>query len=189
MLKRLMPCVVWVAVLSACASGGQGSGTVGKGPATIAGAMEQADAAVLAGQRDQAYAILKGAGSAFPTDKTPWLRMAQMRYDSNNYGEAIVNGLEALARDPDDTLANSIVAVSGLRVSSKALADLTQKNNLSGSVRTEAQDLAKLLRTSLGEEVLVPRAGRKEAPRRAAPAAAQAPRQSAASGDPFGALK
>ena len=38
----------------------------------------------------------------------------------------------------------------------KALADLTRKNNLSGTVRTEAQDLAKLLRNSLGEEVLVP---------------------------------
>ncbi len=192
MLKRLMPSVVCVAILSACASGGEGSGAPAKGPATLAGAMAQADAAVLAGQRERAFAILKGAGSAFPTDKTPWLRMAQMRYDSNNYGEAIVNALEALSRDPDDTLANSIVAVSGLRVSSKALADLTQKNNLSGSVRNEAQDLAKLLRTSLGEDVLVPRAGRKEAPRHAAPAAtaaAQAPRQSASSSDPFGALK
>lgn len=191
MLKRLMPCVVCVAILSACASGGQGSGAPAKAPATIAGALEQADAALLAGQRDKAYAILKGAGGAFPTEKTPWLRMAQMRYDSNNYGEAIVNALEALARDPDDTLANSIVAVSGLRVSSKALADLTQKNNLSGSVRNEAQDLAKLLRTSLGEEVLVPRAARKEATRRPAPtaSAAPAPRPSAASSDPFGALK
>jgi hypothetical protein len=45
--------------------------------------------------------------------------MAQMRFDSTNYGEAIVNALEALERDPDDTLANSIVAVSGLRVTSK----------------------------------------------------------------------
>ena len=59
-------------------------------------------------------------------------------------------------RDPDDTLAHSIAAVSGLRVASKALADLTRKNNLSGTIRSEAQDLAKLLRTSLGEEALVP---------------------------------
>jgi hypothetical protein len=176
-------------MLSACASGGQGAGASASGSATIAGAMAQADAAVLAGQGDKAYAILKSAGSAFPTDKTPWLRMAQMRYDSNNYGDAIVNALEALARDPDDTLANSIVAVSGLRVSSKALADLTQKNNLTGTVRTEAQDLAKLLRTSLGEEVLVPRGARKDQQRRPAPAASQPSRQSAASSDPFGALK
>jgi hypothetical protein len=126
--------------------------------------------------------------------------MAQMRFDAGNYGEAIVDALEALERDPDDTLANSIVAVSGLRVSSKALADLTQKNNLSGTVRSEAEDLAKLLRSALGENVLVPpgttRAIVRGAPRArpaaaaAAPAPAPAPRQSAAaSSDPFGALK
>lgn len=190
MFKRLMPSIACVAMLAACAGTGQGSGAAG-GPATMAEVVAQSDAAVLAGQNDKAFAILKRASATFPTDKTPWLRMAQMRYDSNNYGEAIVNALEALSRDPDNTLANSIVAVSGLRVSSKALADLTQKNNLSGSVRSEAQDLAKLLRTSLGEEVLVPgavRTSRKEASRRGASPAPLATRQSATS-DPFGALK
>jgi predicted Zn-dependent protease len=157
--------------------------------------MAEVDAAVLAGQNDKAYAILKQAGSNFPTDKAPWLRMAQMRFESTNYGEAIVNALEVLERDPDDTLANSILAVSGLRVTSKALADLSQKNNLSGNVRTEAQELAKLLRTSLNETDLVAKpgaSGRKDtavkkvigAATQAAPAA---PRP--ASNDPFGALK
>ena len=79
-------------------------------------------------------------------------------------------------------------------MASRALADLTRKNNLQGSVRSEAQDLAKLLRTSLGEEVLVaPRpANRKDAPARKAasqPAVAAPPRQSAASGSPFDVLK
>jgi tetratricopeptide (TPR) repeat protein len=153
--------------------------------------MAEADAAVLAGQPDRAYKALKAAAAAFPTDKTPWLRMAQLHYDARNYGEAIVNANAALERDPDDTLANSIAAVSGLRVSSKALADLTQKNNLSGSVRTEAQDLAKLLRSTLGEEVLV-QSTRKKDPPKARPAPAPAPAPSAkpaAGGDPFGALK
>jgi hypothetical protein len=104
-----------------------------KSAPTMASAMAEADAAVLAGQNDKAYAILKNAGTAFPTDKTPWVRMAQMHFDSTNYGEAIVDALEALERDPDDTLANSIVAVSGLRVTSKALADLSQKNNLTAT--------------------------------------------------------
>jgi hypothetical protein len=139
--------------------------------------------------------LLKNAGSTFPTDKTPWVRMAQMRFDSTDYGEAIVNALEALERDPDDTLANSIVAVSGLRVTSKALADLSQKNNLSGNVRTEAQELAKLLRSSLGEEVLVangarPGAARAKdsAPKKAGITPPPQPARSA-SNDPFGALK
>jgi predicted Zn-dependent protease len=189
--QRVVPTFICVALLSACA-GMQGNGS-GSKPSTLASAMTDADAAVMAGQNDKAYTILKSASSAFPTEKTPWLRMAQMRYDTRDYGEAIVDALEALQRDPEDTLANSIVAVSGLRVSSKALADLTQTNNLSGPVRSEAQDLAKLLRGALGEEKLVPEQttrsiARKEAAKRSA-AAVPAPHTAAASNDPFGALK
>jgi len=160
-LPRFIPFLL-AATLAACASTAPVAPSQKSAP-TIAAAMAEVDAAVLAGHNDKAYAVLKQAGATFPTDKTPWVRMAQMRFDSTQYGEAIVNALEALARDPDDTLANSIVAVSGLRVTSKALADLSQKNNLSGNVRTEAQELAKLLRTSLNEEVLVANGGRNNA--------------------------
>jgi hypothetical protein len=189
--QRMMPGLVCIAMLSACASSGPVAGSARSAP-TVAAAMAEVDAAVVAGQNDKAYAILKNAGAAFPTDKTPWVRMAQMRFDSTDYGQAIVDALEALERDPDDTLANSIVAVSGLRVTSKALADLSQKNNLSGNVRTEAQELAKLLRSSLGEEVLVANGGR---PAAARPGNAPVKRTIAtpparpASNDPFGALK
>lgn len=194
--ERLMPLaaapLTCIALLSACASTAPAASQAPKAASTMASAMAEADAAVLAGQNDKAYAILKHAGSTFPTDKTPWVRMAQMHFDSTNYGEAIVDALEALERDPDDTLANSIVAVSGLRVTSKALADLSQKNNLTGNVRTEAQDLARLLRTSLNEDVLVPNsrpapARVKETARKAVGTASSA--RSAASSDPFGALK
>jgi predicted Zn-dependent protease len=204
--QRLMPLaaaplatLTLAVLLSACASSGPTASTV-KPARTMAAAMAETDAAVLAGQNDKAYTILKSAGAAFPTDKTPWVRMAQMRFDSANYGEAIVNALEALERDPDDTLANSIVAVSGLRVTSKALADLSQKNNLTGNVRTEAQELAKLLRANLNEDVLVSNNGRAGARARdtskkaigaapSAPAAAAAPAARSGGGDPFGALK
>jgi hypothetical protein len=191
-MQCVMPGLVCIAMLSACAGTGPGAGSAGKAP-TMAAAMADVDAAVLAGQNDKAYALLKGAGTAFPTDKAPWVRMAQMRFDSTDYGQAIVDALEALERDPDDTLANSIVAVSGLRVTSKALADLSQKNNLSGNVRTEAQELARLLRSSLGEEVLVANGGRPGAARPAnAPVKrtiAAPPPARPASNDPFGALK
>ena len=195
--ERLMPLaavpITCVMLLSACASTAPAASHAAKAAPTMASAMAEVDAAVLAGQNDKAYAILKNAGTAFPTDKTPWVRMAQMHFDSTNYGEAIVDALEALERDPDDTLANSIVAVSGLRVTSKALADLSQKNNLTGNVRTEAHDLARLLRTSLNEDVLVPNnrpvtLRTKETVRKAAAAAASTARP-AASSDPFGALK
>lgn len=194
--ERLMPLaavpLTCIALLSACASTApESSHAAAKAGSTMATAMAEADAAVLAGQNDKAYAILKKAGGTFPTDKTPWVRMAQMHFDSTNYGEAIVDALEALERDPDDTLANSIVAVSGLRVTSKALADLSQKNNLTGNVRTEAQDLAKLLRTSLNEDVLVPNnrppvTHARETSRKAAAASVT---RSTASSDPFGTLK
>jgi predicted Zn-dependent protease len=192
--ERLMPLaavpLACIALLSACASTGtapETSHAAVKPVPTMASAMAEADAAVLAGQNDKAYTILKKAGNSFPTDKTPWVRMAQMHFDSTNYGEAIVDALEALERDPDDTLANSIVAVSGLRVTSKALADLSQKNNLTGNVRTEAQDLAKLLRTSLNEDVLVP--NNRPVATHVRETARKAATRATASSDPFGALK
>ena len=189
MFKPLMPAMACVALLSACASTGEGAGGAPKA-ATVEASVAAADAAVAAGKPDQAYALLKGATQAFPTDKTPWLKMAQMRFDANNYGEAIVNALQALERDPDDTLAHSIAAVSGLRVASKTLGDLTRKNKLGGDVKSEAQELAKLLRTSLGEDVLVPKP--KPVPKRptsTASAAGPAKTTATTSSDPFGALK
>lgn len=191
MLKRVIPAVACAALLAACASPGDGAGGAAK-VATVAAAMAEADAAVAAGQADKAYTLLKGAAQAFPTDKTPWVRMAQMRFDANDYGQAIVHAQEALERDPDDTLAHSIAAVSGLRVTSKALSDLTRKNKLDGDVKSEAQSLAKLLRTSLGEEFLVPTNKAKPAPKPKPPASSgqnQSRTAASASSDPFGALK
>lgn len=184
-IKRLLSPVVCVAVFAGCAS----APAPALKPASIDTVMLDADAALKAGNNDKAFSLLRSAAKDFPADKTPWLRMAQLRFDNKNYGEAIVNGLEALERDSDDVVAYSLVAVSGLRVTSKALADLTQKNNLSGSVRSEAQDLAKLLRTSLNEETLVPArpAIRKSVPR--PQVIAPAPKPAAATSDPFTNLK
>jgi predicted Zn-dependent protease len=192
----ILTSLVCVAMLSACATTSPPATTAVARTTSIKAAMAEANAAALAGQPDKAYALLRQASVAYPADKAPWVRMAQMRFDSNNYGDAIVNALEALHRDPDDTLANSVVAVSGLRLSSKALADLTRKNNLSGTVRSEAQDLAKLLRNSLNEEVLVApsggtRATRREPPKKdtkVGPATASA-QPKPGNGDPFNALK
>lgn len=123
---------------------------------SLADLSAQATAASNAGKPDKALSILEDATKLYPADKTPWIQMAQMKFDGASYGEAIMNALEALHRDPQDQIAHSIVAVSGLRLSSKALASLSQQKNLSGSVRTEAQELAKLLRETLGETELVP---------------------------------
>ena len=190
MFTRLMPAMACVALLAACAGPGEGAGKAK--PVTMEASMAAVDSAVAAGQGDKAYALLHGAAQAFPTDKAPWVRMAQMRFDSKNYGQAIVDALEAIERDPDDTLANSIAAVSGLRVSSKALAELTRKNKLSGNVKTEAEELAKLLRTSLNEPELVPGPKRIVPPKPKPPGStttAAGPKPGSGSSDPFGALK
>src|SRR5450830_632245 len=191
---RMLPhlaCLAGALMLTACTTPEKQAPKPAPVP-TLAQMLSEADAAARAGQYDKALVLLKGSGTAYPTDKAPWLQMAQMKFDRAHYGDAIVDALEALERDPEDKVANSIVAVSGLRLSSKALADLSRQNNLNGSLRSEAQELAKLLRASIGEDVLLPSAKRPAAPApkrpaAATPAAKGAPTQGAA--DPFSGLK
>ena len=130
--------------------------------------INEANAAYKAGQPEKAISLFKNAAGLSPTDKTPWIRMAQIKFDSGNYSGTISDATEALQRDPSDKIANSLVAVSGLRLSTKALEDLRKQNELSGTVRSEAQDLAKLLRESIGETVLIPPANKPVATNQAA---------------------
>lgn len=180
---RFLPCLACILLVAGCKS------TPVK-PEPVETAMSKADQAIKGGQADKAIQILQQAAHDHPASIQPQLRIAQMQYDRGNYGEAIVHATGALKREPDDLLANSIAAVSGLRVASKALADLSERNNLSGSVRTEAEDLAKLLRTTLGEEVLVPKARpqSRQAPVRTAKNRPEKAREEESS-NPFGSLK
>lgn len=170
-LHRLFPALACAALLTACAGNAT---TPNVAPASMASMMNEADIAAKSGRSDHAYALLKQAAISYPADKAPLLRTAQMRFDDKNYGEAIVSGLKVLERDPNDMLAYSLVAVSGLRVSSKALGDLSLKNGFTGSVRTEAQDLAALLRSTLNQPIVAGTPAARPAPARA-PAATPAP--------------
>ena len=165
---RIFPMLACAALLGACAGPAPAPADKSTSMASI---LADADASAKSGRPDQAYAMLKTAAVSHPADKTPLLRIAQMHFDDKNYGEAIVNGLKALERDPDDMLAYSLVAVSGLRVSSKALGDLAQKNGFTGSVRSEAQDLATLLRKTLNESIVSTPPARVIGPRPATPVA------------------
>lgn len=151
-LHRLAGAALCALALGACST----VPTKPAGPAPLADTMARAAAAESAGQVDQAITLWKQAAAAYPTEKAPWAEIAQTRFDSGQYGEAIVGAQEILVRDPNDQLGNSIIAISGLRLATRSLADLSRQNNLSGSLRTESQDLARLLRESLGEQVLVP---------------------------------
>ena len=192
-VSHLVGAIACAAALSACTTAPVAPQVAAKPP--LQSLLAQAGAASGSGQKEQAVTLWKQAAVAYPADKSPWLSIAQTRYEAGQYGDAIINAQEVLVRDPNDTLANSIIAISGLRLSTRALADLSRQNNLSGSLRTESQDLAKLLRESLGENVLVPPAPapvqQAAAPARGKAAAkkGRAKQEDDASANPFGALK
>lgn len=207
-LSCYLPLVGCSLLLAACASdGGTKAHIAAPRLDTLLG---EAASANRAGQYDKALVSLKTATAAYPADKAPWLQIAQLKFDRASYGEAIVNAQEALQRDPANRVATSIVAVSGLRLSTQAIADLARHNNLNGDLRSEALQVAKLLRTSVGEDILVPipasAPALKRSARRAGAGPAAAPVPSASAGtavqegkarpaaansgaDPFGGLK
>jgi len=183
------------ALLSACATP---PAPAPKPPAapTLAQWLIEADAAVKMGQYDKATTLLQRSSAAYPADKAPWLQLAQMAFDRGQYGQAVLQSQQVLERDPEDKVASSMIAISGLRLSGKALADLSRQNNVNGTVRSEAQELARLLRAALGEEVLVPPARRPAAAARRAAGSASAgtapiapAAKSGNSADPFSGLK
>ena len=157
-LYRTLAGAAFAATLSACAT----APVVPPTP-SLQDLLSQASQASASGQKEKAVTLWKSTATAYPADKTPWVNIAQTRYDAGQYGEAIVNAQEVLVRDPNDKLANSIIAISGLRLSTRALGDLSRQNNLVGPLRTESQELAKLLRENLGETVLFPVAPAKAA--------------------------
>jgi predicted Zn-dependent protease len=154
-MKRthLLSCLTCAAVLAGCASAPEVAKKVA--PPSLISLMRDADIAIKNKHSEQALELLHTAVLLYPGDKSAFVRIAQLHFENERYGDAISSAQRALERDPDDIVAHSLVAVSGLRVSSKALSDLTIKNNLTGTVRAEAQDLAKLLRTSIGGDILI----------------------------------
>lgn len=193
-ISRFIGATACAILLSACAT--TKPDVAEKPPApTMDELLAKANEASSAGRKEDAVTLWKEAAAAYPSDKAPWSSIAQTRYDAGQYGDAIVSAQEVLVRDPNDRLANSIIAISGLRLSTRALADLSRQNNLSGSIKTESQDLAKLLRESLGEQVLVPPPVPAAQPPKAVAKgkvkskAKQAVAAGTSGADPFGALK
>lgn len=114
-----------------------------------------ADEALKQGQSQQAFEQLDQAIKIDPSAKQPWVRKAQIHFEARQYGHAINDAQEVLQRDVNDLTAQSILAVSGLRVSAEALAHLRKVNEVKGSTRNEAESVAKLIREALGEPILV----------------------------------
>lgn len=162
-----------------------------------------ADSLLEKGNREEAVKVLNDLAKKNPGRKDPWVRMARIHFDGENYAQAIVAAEEALQRDNTDRTAKSIRAVGGLRVAAQSLNDLKGDVELKGDARSDAVGLAKVMRDTLGEDVLVPPDDKKKKPApvvvRPKPVAAavspqpvtqKAPAQAPASaGNPFGALK
>lgn len=161
-----------------------------------------ADTLLEKGNREEAVKVLEDLAKKNPGRKDPWVRMARIHFDGENYAQAIVAAEEALQRDSADRTAKSIRAVGGLRVAAQSLADLRGDVELKGDARSDALGLAKVMRETLGEDILVPLEDKKKkptapvarpkpAPVGGQPASAQPPaaKQPASSGNPFGALK
>lgn len=196
------------ALFSGCASTGSTTGP--QSEEAFAQSMAQADAALKGGQREQAVSLYEEIAKTNPARQEPWSQIAQIQYADEKYPQAILAAEEALQRDGNDRKAKSILAVSGLRVARRSVMELRDDSALAGDVRTDAQVLAKMLRETLGEQVLFPeekakppvrkRPVARPAPRaKAAPAEQAAPAAPAAapaaanagggSADPFGALR
>lgn len=116
----------------------------------------QVDQLLAESKRDEAVGLLSKAAELGPESKEPWVRIARIQFDGGKYGEAIVASGEVLQRDPTDRVAKSVRAVSGLRVATESLADLRNDTEMTGSARGDAVALAKVMRESLGESVLIP---------------------------------
>ncbi|MFX1765314.1 hypothetical protein PWP93_22560 [Paraburkholderia sp. A1RI-2L] len=213
--SRLTGVVIACGVMAGCASQ---SNSLSASPEAFNKALADADTLSKGGSQDQAIAAYQKLAAADPTREEPWSRIAQIQFQQQHYGQAIVAAQEALQRDQTDRAAKSVLAVAGLRVATQSLGELRQDASLQGDAKTDAQALAKELRDTLGEDALFPpdqnakvvkkkryvRHVSKTAPKTgvmaevaasaatapATPAAAAAPAKAAGNGaDPFSALR
>lgn len=163
-------CVAFLASMQGCASLGSKDPQAEKKlvQERLEESLGAADKAQKQGQVDQALQMLDDAARIDPSAKQPWLRKAQIHFEARQYGAAITQAQEALQRDVNDLTAQSILAVSGLRVSASALEQLRKANEVTGSTRSEAESVAKIIHEALGEPILI-------APTAAGPAAPAEP--------------
>ncbi|MDR3100579.1 MAG: hypothetical protein LBV73_26395 [Paraburkholderia sp.] len=151
--SRLTGVVIACGVMAGCASQ---SNSLSASPEAFNKALADADTLSKGGNQDQAMEAYQKLAAADPTREEPWSRIAQIQFQQQHYGQAIVAAQEALQRDQTDRAAKSVLAVAGLRVATQSLGELRQDASLQGDAKTDAQALAKELRDTLGEDALFP---------------------------------
>tara|TARA_A100001391_G_scaffold202678_2_gene192908 strand:+ start:3403 stop:4014 length:612 start_codon:yes stop_codon:yes gene_type:complete len=173
-LIRLVTVAIMLATLSAC------SMMSGRKSAEYGEQMGRAEGALSNDKVDVALVSFANAAKADPTRKEPWVRIAQIQFDRNNYAHAIVAAEEALQRDARDLIAEGILTLSGLRIASQSLQRLGERDALgSETARREARALADTLKTAIGEEPVVDDEEDNRSARASRPAPRPKPRVSA----------
>ena len=117
--------------------------------------MARARTAVGEGQREKARAAYRAAAQSYPAEKLPWLKLSEDYFHAQDYGNAVLAAQEALQRDGEDSLAHSILAVSGLRLTAGSLVALRQDGGFPVGSRDEAITVARALRDTLGATALL----------------------------------
>lgn len=152
-ISRLSGVVLACGVVAGCATQDK---NLAASPEIYNKALADADAASKNGDQDKAVALYQKLAESDPTREEPWSRIAQIQFQQQHYGQAIVAAQEALQRDQTDRAAKSVLAVAGLRVATESLGELRQDASLQGDAKSDAQALAKQLRDTLGEDSLFP---------------------------------
>lgn len=137
--------------------------------------MARARTAASEGQREKARAAYRAAAQSYPTEKLPWLKLAEDYFQAQDYGNAVLAAQEALQRDREDSVAHSILAVSGLRLTAGSLVALRQDGSYPVGSRDEAITVARSLRDTLGATALLTPAPQNNAAARVKKPSAPAP--------------
>jgi tetratricopeptide (TPR) repeat protein len=151
--SRLSGVVLACGLIAGCATQ---DNNLAASPENFNKALAEADTTAKGGDQDRAIALYQKLAAADPTREEPWSRIAQIQFQQQHYGQAIVAAQEALQRDQSDRAAKSVLAVAGLRVATTSLGELRQDASLAGDAKSDAQALAKQLRDTLGEASLFP---------------------------------
>ncbi len=122
----------------------------------VAAVQQRVDELIASGDVQKAQTMLEQTAKVNPTDPAPWVRMAQLQFDRGNYSGTIAAADEAVQRDPANVQAKGLALVASLRIAVRNIQELRGGVALGGDTRGEAERLARTLRETIKEDVLVP---------------------------------
>jgi hypothetical protein len=144
--------------LTGCATRGEGElAEAGQSTDSSDALVREAGFAYQSGDTVRTVTLLEQAAVSDPAALEPWLRLAQVHFETGDFNAALAASHEVLARRNNHHSARSIAAVSALRIANAQLALLQKQARLQGSVREEAELLSTNLTRLLHSERLVPR--------------------------------